>query len=139
MSSTWSAIALRLSGPSASNLRKPKQCLCKLQRATSVDDVFILPAFLNFHYYFMEDKLTMGHARQPKRRLPRGQNRQVKVKGGELHQQAGPAEIPLTTNQGLALSDNQNSLRAGDLGPSLLEDFILHEKITHFDHERTPE
>jgi catalase len=106
-----------------------------LQRATSVDDVFIPPAFSNFSYFFMEDRLTMAHTRRPKRRPPRGQNRQVKVKGGELHQQAGPAGIPITTNQGLALSDNQNSLRAGDRGPSLLEDFILRD----FDHERTPE
>jgi len=45
----------------------------------------------------------------------------------------------LTTNQGLRISDNQNSLKAGERGPSLLEDFILREKITHFDHERIPE
>ena len=45
----------------------------------------------------------------------------------------------LTTNQGVALSDNQNSLKAGLRGPALLEDFILREKITHFDHERIPE
>ncbi len=45
----------------------------------------------------------------------------------------------LTTNQGVAISDNQNSLRAGLRGPTLLEDFILREKITHFDHERIPE
>ena len=45
----------------------------------------------------------------------------------------------LTTNQGVRISDNQNSLKAGDRGPSLLEDFILREKITHFDHERIPE
>jgi catalase len=45
----------------------------------------------------------------------------------------------LTTNQGLRISDDQNSLKAGDRGPSLLEDFILREKITHFDHERIPE
>ena len=44
-----------------------------------------------------------------------------------------------TTNQGVALSDNQNSLRANPRGPTLLEDFILREKITHFDHERIPE
>jgi catalase len=37
------------------------------------------------------------------------------------------------------INDNQNSLKAGDRGPSLLEDFILREKITHFDHERIPE
>ncbi|MDQ3049869.1 MAG: catalase [Bacteroidota bacterium] len=45
----------------------------------------------------------------------------------------------LTTNQGLPINDNQNSLKAGERGPSLLEDFILREKITHFDHERIPE
>ena len=45
----------------------------------------------------------------------------------------------LTTNQGVAIGDNQNSLKAGPRGPVLLEDFILREKITHFDHERIPE
>jgi catalase len=45
----------------------------------------------------------------------------------------------MTTNTGLFINDDQNSLRAGERGPSLLEDFILREKITHFDHERIPE
>jgi catalase len=45
----------------------------------------------------------------------------------------------LTTNQGLKINDDQNSLKAGDRGATLLEDFILREKITHFDHERIPE
>ena len=45
----------------------------------------------------------------------------------------------MTTNQGVAVPDNQNSLRAHARGPTLLEDFILREKITHFDHERIPE
>ena len=45
----------------------------------------------------------------------------------------------LTTNQGVPVGDNQNSLKAGYRGPTLLEDFILREKITHFDHERIPE
>ena len=45
----------------------------------------------------------------------------------------------LTTNQGVPVADNQNSLKAGLRGPSLLEDFVLREKITHFDHERIPE
>ena len=45
----------------------------------------------------------------------------------------------LTTNQGLPISDNHNSLKAGPRGPTLLEDFILREKITSFDHERIPE
>ena len=59
--------------------------------------------------------------------------------GGEIHQQAdGPATL-LTTNQGVPVGDNQNSLKAGPRGPVLLQDFILREKIMHFDHERIPE
>jgi catalase len=45
----------------------------------------------------------------------------------------------LTTNQGVPVADNQTSLKAGLRGPTLLEDFILREKITHFDHERIRE
>lgn len=59
--------------------------------------------------------------------------------GDELHQEAGGSHAPLTTNQGVAVSDDQNSLKIGERGPVLLEDFILREKITHFDHERIPE
>ena len=59
--------------------------------------------------------------------------------GDELHQLATKSHPPLTTNQGLQISDNQNSLRANPGGPTLLEDFVLREKITHFDHERIPE
>jgi len=59
--------------------------------------------------------------------------------GGELHQTAGGEHPLLTTNQGVGLSDNQNSLKASPRGPALLEDFILRDKITHFDHERIPE
>lgn len=57
----------------------------------------------------------------------------------ELHQTAAEGQPHLTTNQGLPLSDNQNSLKSGVRGALLLEDFILREKITHFDHERIPE
>ncbi len=59
--------------------------------------------------------------------------------GDELHQQAGGSHPALTTDQGIPVADNQNSLRQGTRGPTLLEDFILREKITHFDHERIPE
>nr|WP_310524515.1 catalase [Polymorphobacter sp.] len=65
--------------------------------------------------------------------------------GGETHQQVpvgGPhadADLHLTTNQGIRISDNQNSLKSGTRGPTLLEDFVLREKIFHFDHERIPE
>jgi catalase len=59
--------------------------------------------------------------------------------GGELHQQAAPGGTILTTNQGVPIADNQNSLRVGERGPVLLQDFILREKLMHFDHERIPE
>jgi catalase len=49
------------------------------------------------------------------------------------------APLPLTSNQGVPVSDPLNSLRAGTRGPTLMEDFLLQEKITHFDHERIPE
>ncbi len=49
------------------------------------------------------------------------------------------ADTQLTTDQGVTVADDQNSLRAGTRGPTLMEDFILREKITHFDHERIPE
>jgi len=45
----------------------------------------------------------------------------------------------MTTDQGLKINDDQNSLKSGERGAKLLEDFILREKITHFDHERIPE
>ena len=59
--------------------------------------------------------------------------------GGELHQNAGGNHGPLTTNQGIVVADDENSLKAGPRGPVLLEDFVLREKINHFDHERIPE
>jgi catalase len=60
-----------------------------------------------------------------------------KGQGGETHQTS--TDATLTTNHGTPIADNQNSLRAGQRGPTLLEDFLLMEKITHFDHERIPE
>jgi catalase len=59
--------------------------------------------------------------------------------GGETHQQASGDTPVLTTNHGMPISDNQNSLKSGARGPTLLEDFVLREKIFHFDHERIPE
>lgn len=61
-----------------------------------------------------------------------------KLKLLDKHRKNGE-NFPLTTNQGVRIADDQNSLRAGTRGPTLLEDFILREKITHFDHERIPE
>ncbi len=59
--------------------------------------------------------------------------------GGELHQSSSGPEARITTNHGVPISDNQNSLKSGQRGPTLLEDFVLREKIQHFDHERIPE
>ena len=59
--------------------------------------------------------------------------------GGELHRRSPDGEAPLTSNQGVTIADDMNSLRGGERGPTLLEDFLLREKITHFDHERIPE
>lgn len=64
--------------------------------------------------------------------LPRGS-------GGEPHLKADGSHPGLTTAQGIPIDDNQSTLRPWVRGPALLEDFILREKITHFDHERIPE
>ncbi|WP_294037147.1 catalase [Sphingopyxis sp.] len=74
---------------------------------------------------------------QPKIEVSRGN-------GDELHQNVASGRKSadaafLTDNFGHRISDNQNSLRAGERGPTLLEDFVLREKIFHFDHERIPE
>ena len=60
-------------------------------------------------------------------------------KDADLARFTTPDDQPLTTNQGQTVGDDQNSLRAGARGPTLLEDYILREKIQHFDHERIPE
>ncbi|MBV8096150.1 MAG: catalase [Acetobacteraceae bacterium] len=59
--------------------------------------------------------------------------------GGETHQVAQGDTPVLTTQQGIPVSDDQNSLRVGPRGPTLLEDFHFREKLFHFDHERIPE
>ncbi|MEO7299135.1 MAG: catalase [Verrucomicrobiota bacterium] len=63
----------------------------------------------------------------------------VAQKTAETHQTTNELAKTLRTNQGIPIADNQNSLKAGPRGPTLLEDFVLREKITHFDHERIPE
>jgi catalase len=59
--------------------------------------------------------------------------------GGEFHQLAGGTHPPLTSQTGAIIADDENSLRAGERGPTVLEDHLLLEKIQHFDHERIPE
>ncbi|MFO0959875.1 MAG: catalase [Isosphaeraceae bacterium] len=74
----------------------------------------------------------------------KGQSRDAKPgttvgAGGETHQASGGELPPLTTEQGIPVADNQNSLKVGSRGPTLLEDFHFREKLFHFDHERIPE
>jgi catalase len=59
--------------------------------------------------------------------------------GGEVHQTANNTRPVLTTQQGVPISDDQNSLKIGARGPTTLEDFHFREKLFHFDHERIPE
>lgn len=74
-----------------------------------------------------------------KSRSQRNEASEIFGHGGELHQLAAGTHPPLTTQTGAIIADDENSLKAGERGPSLLEDHILVEKIQHFDHERIPE
>ncbi len=66
------------------------------------------------------------------------QQENEKTRSLEQHVEDSKGQF-LTSNHGVRVNDDQNSLKAGERGPSLLEDFLLREKITHFDHERIPE
>jgi len=68
----------------------------------------------------------------------KGSKTSLKIADLEINREDAADQF-LTTDQGLRINDDQNSLKAGERGASLLEDFILREKITHFDHERIPE
>jgi catalase len=68
-----------------------------------------------------------------------GDERVLRGHGGETHQVAGDGRDPLTTQQGVRVADDQNTLRLGERGPDALEDFHFREKLFHFDHERIPE
>ncbi len=65
--------------------------------------------------------------------------REPQANGGDTHQVAGDDVATLTTQQGIPVADDQNSLKQGARGPALLEDSHFREKIFHFDHERIPE
>jgi catalase len=84
----------------------------------------------------MANRKEVGTDRQP---VEYGDQRVERGQGGETHQVASGDAPRLTTQQGVVVSDDQNMLRAGERGPSALEDFGFREKIFHFDHERIPE
>ncbi len=78
----------------------------------------------------------------PKQKTPRAATRLVAEHfgtGGELHQTAAGTHPPMTTNQGGIIADDENSAKIGPRGPVVLEDFVLIEKLNHFNHERIPE
>ena len=79
-------------------------------------------------------RLGQGRQRRPARSATNHDHRAARSRARRFD-----GTSALTTNQGVPVADNQNSLKAGLRGPTLLEDFILREKITHFDHERIPE
>ena len=89
----------------------------------------------------MVSKSTPAPSKAPAKKAASASKKAQNARGNgdELHQQAGGGHPALTTNEGGIVSDNQNSLKVGERGPVLLEDFVLREKITHFDHERIPE
>jgi catalase len=73
-----------------------------------------------------------------KKNKKQADNTNEKIEQLSQHTEDGTDQF-LTTNQGVRINDNQNSLKAGERGATLLEDFIFREKMTHFDHERIPE
>ena len=81
----------------------------------------------------------MTHGTDNDRLARLGDQEVHRARGGETHQRAGDGTGQLTTTQGVPVSDDQNTLRVGERGPGLLEDFHFREKIFHFDHERIPE
>jgi len=81
----------------------------------------------------------MTRADDDRQRVRYGDQEVYRAPGGETHQVAGDGTPSLTTQQGVPVGDDQNTLRAGERGPGLLADFHFREKIFHFDHERIPE
>src|SRR6201995_4040921 len=84
----------------------------------------------------MANRKEAGTDRQP---VEYGDQRIERGQGGETHQVASGDAPRLPTQQGIVVYGDQNPLRAGERGPSALEDFHFREKIFHFDHERIPE
>ena len=83
--------------------------------------------------------MARRHEIEPRQVAQLGDQRMTRGRGGELHQTAEGDTAILTTNQGIPVSDDQNSLKIGERGPTALEDFHFREKLFHFDHERIPE
>ncbi len=83
--------------------------------------------------------MSTNGSRDHRETIEYGDGRFERGVGGETHQASGDGRPSLTTQQGVVVCDDQNTLRAGERGPAMLEDFHFREKIFHFDHERIPE
>ncbi len=81
----------------------------------------------------------MAKTNKPRKNVAYGTERVSRGVGGEMHQDVTSGFPTLTTQQGAPVSDDQNSLKVGARGPTLLENFHFREKLFHFDHERIPE
>lgn len=86
----------------------------------------------------LRDATLPGHSPTAPGSMKINKDESAKIKQLDAHRKTDNNQT-LTTNQGTKISDDQNSLKMGDRGPTLLEDFIMREKMTHFDHERIPE
>jgi len=87
----------------------------------------------------MSDKRSPQSAADERKTAQYADQRVSTGNGGEVHQTASGDTSVLTTEQGIPVADDQNSLKIGSRGPTALEDFHFREKIFHFDHERIPE
>ena len=86
--------------------------------------------------HFNKNVFLMAKSKKPA--SPKAEPINEKLNSLAPHMENGADQF-MTTDHGLRINDDQNSLKAGDRGPTLLEDFMMREKIMHFDHERIPE
>jgi catalase len=87
-----------------------------------------------------EQRTTQGvNAADDRKEAQFSDQRVMTGAGGETHQTTDGETPVLTTQQGIPVADDQNSLKIGEQGPTALEDFHFREKLFHFDHERIPE
>ncbi len=86
--------------------------------------------------HLQQNYITMAKSKKPA--TPKVQPGNKKIEMLAPHRESGTDEF-MSTDHGLLINDDQNSLKAGERGATLLEDFMMREKIMHFDHERIPE
>ena len=111
-------------------------CLLILSIYAIKSDVFEAKKLITFDFF--NSSIENYHSMAKKIVKPKMPNKSAKIADLEQNILDSTGQ-QMNTDQGLKINDDQNSLKAGDRGATLLEDFILREKITHFDHERIPE